>query len=106
MTICLLPETLINRTAVDDVVERPASAVKGLVKNSLDAGARRIGISLRDDGGGARIPVTDDGAGITRDECPVVQNGGHPPYSGQCNHGRLTYMELKLIDIEKLFGRR
>jgi len=105
MTIRLLPETLVNRIAVGDVVERAASAIKGLVENSLDAGAKRIEISLRGDGG-ARIPVTDDGAGMTRDECPVARDGGHPSHSGQYNHGRPTYMELKLTNIEKLFGRR
>ena len=104
MTICLLPETLASSIAVGEVVERPALVFKELVENSLDVRATRIEISLRD--GGSCIPVTDDGAGMARDECPVARDGGHPSHSGQCNHGRPTYMEPKLTNIEKFFGRR
>ena len=75
MTICLLPETLVSSIAVGEVVERPALVFKELVENSLDVRATRIEISLRD--GGSCIPVTDDGAGMARDECPVARDGGH-----------------------------
>ena len=71
MEIRRLPQNLINQIAAGEVVERPASALKELIENSLDANATQIDIIL-ENGGKNLISVSDNGIGIQRDHIPIA----------------------------------
>ena len=71
ISIRRLPNETVNRIAAGEVVERPASVIKELVENAIDAGATQVDIRY-EDGGRALITITDDGKGMSFDELPIA----------------------------------
>ena len=70
-TIAVLDQNTIDKIAAGEVVERPASVVKELVENAMDAGATAITVEIRD-GGISLVRITDNGSGIPSEQVPLA----------------------------------
>lgn len=88
MRIALLPKSLQNQIAAGEVVERPASIVKELVENSIDAGADEVVVDI-EEGGVKKIRITDNGKGVEKDDLPLVMQ---------------RYATSKISKVEDLFA--
>src|SRR5271166_4337510 len=82
-----LPQSVVNQIAAGEVVERPASVVKELLENAIDAGAKRIDVTV-ERGGKDLVRVADDGVGISPEDLP---------------YAFLPHATSKLADAEDLF---
>jgi len=89
MPIRVLPSELVNQIAAGEVVERPASVVKELVENAIDAGARRLSIHI-ELGGKKQVRVDDDGEGMTPEDARLAIEMRRAPASIAFSTSSLT----------------
>lgn len=94
--IRLLPPEAVNRIAAGEVVERPAAAIKELVENALDAGARHIIIEA-DEGGTSLFRVTDDGCGMDRAELSLAVERHATSKLSADNEGRVDLLNISTL---------